>query len=117
MEDGLYPTNHPVNYSSSEELLSFPTGEDNPSSDFMMNFNMGDMCLSTILNSDFPDICGFSGNEDISKDPSPSPEQPLMFSEEMLQDWTPGGCIEINEGPNLQSFSSLLDSGSEWLVE
>nr|UOI39523.1 R2R3 MYB transcription factor [Betula platyphylla] len=55
-----------------DELLSFPCGEDtniNPSSDFMnMNFNMGDICLSDLLNSDFSYMCDFNYGDDNSND-------------------------------------------------
>jgi myb proto-oncogene protein len=117
--DGQYPINKP---GTSDELLSFPCGEDNPSSDFMMDFNMGDICLSDLLNSNFSDMCDFNYGDDNCNDLSPSSREQLMLSEEMLQDWssTASNAVELetNAAPNLQySFASPLGYGEQWLGE
>jgi myb proto-oncogene protein len=113
-EDKVGPAGHPMadghNYptnktSTGNELLSFPCGEDNinisPSSDFMMNFNEGDICLSDLLNSDFSDMCDFNFGDD-------------NINEEVLQDWS---SVSNGVQPNFQSFPSLLGSGEQWLRE
>lgn len=98
--------NYPTNYkpSTGDELLSLPCGEDNniPSSDFMTNFNVGDICLSDLLNSNFSEMCDFNyGDDNIS-------------NEKMLQDWS---SVSNGVQTNFQSFPSLLDSGEQWLGE
>ncbi|KAE7998474.1 hypothetical protein FH972_003018 [Carpinus fangiana] len=113
-EDKVWPAGHPMadghNYptnktSTGNELLSFPCGEDNmnisPSSDFTMNFNVGDICLSDLLNSDFSDMCDFNYGDD-------------NINEEVLQDWS---SVSNGVQPNFQSFPSLLGSGEQWLGE
>ncbi|KAG2712789.1 hypothetical protein I3760_04G142400 [Carya illinoinensis] len=89
----------------------------NQSSDFPMNFKMGDIGLSDLLNSDFSDVCDFIFSDDNSNDLSPaSSDQPLWVSEEMLQDWTVNNGVQTNiVAPNIQCFSPLLSSGGELL--
>ncbi|XVE97910.1 hypothetical protein REPUB_Repub03eG0059500 [Reevesia pubescens] len=88
---------------------------DNNSSDFMFDFNMGEFCLSDLLKSDFSGL----GDLNYSNALSPSSDhQALIFSEEMLQDWT--SCsyyAQQNVGSNLHSLAPFLDNGEEWLAQ
>ncbi|MBA0777573.1 hypothetical protein Gotri_005581, partial [Gossypium trilobum] len=60
---------------------------DHISSDFTFDFNMGEFCLSDLLNSDFCDVSELNYSKGF--DSSPSPDQPpLDFSDEMLKEWT-----------------------------
>lgn len=133
--DGLHHSiNKPTEVSGTfDELLSLTstaatttgTGyhHNNQSSDLMMNFNVGDICLSDLLNSDFSDVGDFNYSDDNSNDLSPaSAHQPSLLrytDREMLQDWKMSNCVQtVNYvAPSLQSFSSLLNSGGEWFEE
>ena len=86
---------------------------DNNSSDFMLDFNMGDFCLSDILNSGFSDLGDLNYNNALS----PSSDQPLIFSEEMLQEWTSSHFAQLNVGSNLHSLAPFLDNVEEWLAQ
>lgn len=122
LEYGHHSVRDPMESGAYEELPSFTCGEDNDhASDFLMNMNMGDICLSDLLDSDFSDICNFNyceenGNE-LSR--SPSSDGPAMLSGQvLLQDWTSNSCDQANvSAPTLQSFSSFLHSEGEWLGE
>ncbi|KAG6661921.1 myb-related protein 330-like [Carya illinoinensis] len=117
-----------------DELLSLVTStttgsgdhNNNQSSDLGMNFNVGDICLSDLLNSDFSNVCDFNYSDDNSNDLSPvSADQPplMQYSDDhrdMLQDWKTSNCVQTMNyvAPNRQySFSSLLNSGGEWFEE
>ncbi|XWS72247.1 hypothetical protein CRYUN_Cryun02cG0023400 [Craigia yunnanensis] len=86
---------------------------DNNSSDFMLDFNMEDFCLSEPLNSGFFDLGDLNYNNALS----PSSDQPLIFSEEMLQDWTFSQYAQQNVGSNLHSLAPFLDNVEEWLAQ
>ena len=90
--------------------------------DFMVDINMGELCLSDLLNSNFYE----NGNHELSG--SSVGEPPLMISKEMLEDWSSLGCYnppQLNVGfsssssssSNLNSFGSLFDSGGDWFGE
>lgn len=122
--DGQLSINKAVESDTYGEFFSFASGgEDNmndPNSlDFMTNFNMGEICLTDLLSSDFSDMCDIINySNDARNDLSPSSEQQqqqLMLSEEMLQDWSGSNCLQPNVASNLQSLASILDSGDEWL--
>ncbi|XP_007012678.2 PREDICTED: transcription factor TT2 [Theobroma cacao] len=85
--------------------------------DFMVDFNMGEFCLSELLNSDFSDLVGLNYSNDSSNAISPSSDQPLIFSEEILQDWTSSHHAQQNVASNPHSLASFLDYGEEWLAE
>ncbi|XP_022756428.1 transcription factor MYB7-like [Durio zibethinus] len=70
-------------------------------SDLMLDFNMGEFCLSDLQNSGFCDV----GELNYSNALSPSPDQPLIFSEEMLQDWTSSHSAQQNAGSNLHCLA------------
>lgn len=84
-----------ANHSSmvyNEDDSSLGLDEDyNLSSDFMMeDFNMGDFNLiSELLTTNYSDVCDFSTEcSNNASDLSPnSPEQPFVFSQELLEDW------------------------------
>ncbi|KAJ7979260.1 Myb transcription factor [Quillaja saponaria] len=61
---------------------------DNASGQFLMDFNVGEISLTGILNSNFYDLCDFNYRNDNGNDLSLFSDQPLVFSDEMLQDWT-----------------------------
>ncbi|XVF48916.1 hypothetical protein PTKIN_Ptkin03bG0226600 [Pterospermum kingtungense] len=82
---------------------------DNISSDFMVDFNMGEVSLSDLLKSGFSDL----------DDLSPLSDQALIFCEEILQDYTSTSHYaddQQNMGSNLQSLGPILDDGEEWLA-
>ena len=113
--------------STNNKLVESDTYEDNNNNhlnslDFMMNFNMEEVCLTDLLSSDFPDmfdITNYSDNDARRNDLSSTSEQPLILSEQLLQDWTTSSCVQLqpNVATNLQSLASLLDSGEEWLAQ
>ncbi|KAF5481738.1 hypothetical protein F2P56_002369 [Juglans regia] len=110
MDGQHHSVNKPTELSGAfDELLSLvtttptPTGSsgdhnNNQSSDLLMNFNVGHICLSDLLNSDFSGVCDFNYSDDnMSNDLSPvSADQPPLTQ---------------------YSFSSLLNSGAEWFEE
>nr|POE83851.1 transcription factor myb6 [Quercus suber] len=71
-------------------LSSFANGSENiQSSDFMMDFNMGELCFSDLLISSYlPDSCVFECSNGYDNGLSPSLEKCSIFSSEMLCDWT-----------------------------
>ncbi|KAL4613726.1 hypothetical protein ACB092_07G001200 [Castanea dentata] len=71
-------------------LSSFANGSDNiQSSDFMIDFNMEELCFSDLLISPYlPDSCVFECSNGYDNGLSPSLEKCLIFSNEMLRDWT-----------------------------
>ena len=111
--------------STNNKLVESDTYEDNNdlnSLDFMMNFNMEEVCLTDLLSSDFPDmwdITNYSDNDARRNDLSSTSEQPLILSQQLPQDWTTSDCVQLlpNVATNLQSLASLLDSGEEWLAQ
>ncbi|KAF5481741.1 hypothetical protein F2P56_002371 [Juglans regia] len=139
MDGQHHSVNKPTELSGAfDELLSLvtttptPTGSsgdhnNNQSSDLLMNFNVGHICLSDLLNSDFSGVCDFNYSDDnMSNDLSPvSADQPPLtqYSDhrDMLQDWKiNNSCVQTMNyvAPNLQySFSSLLNSVAEWFEE
>ncbi|XVF88875.1 hypothetical protein PTKIN_Ptkin19aG0085800 [Pterospermum kingtungense] len=72
-------TSTPVNGKSMSE-----NEENIDSSSFMLDFNMGDFCLSDLLNFDISDLGDLNYNNALS----PSSDQAPLFPEDMLQDWT-----------------------------
>ena len=111
--------------STNNKLVESDTNEDNNhlnSLDFMMNFNMEEVCLTDLLSSDFPDmwnITNYSDNDARRNDLSSTSEQPLILSQQLPQDWTTSDCVQLlpNVATNLQSLATLLDSGEEWLAQ
>ncbi|GLT98775.1 hypothetical protein SLE2022_162580 [Rubroshorea leprosula] len=95
---------------------SFP-GEDNNTLDFLLDFNVGEFCLSDLLNTDSSDFgnLSYSIRNDNGNDLSPSSEQPVIFSDEMFQDWANGDGVQTNEGLSLHSFSPFLQYGGDWV--
>ncbi|OMP11633.1 transcription factor TT2-like protein [Corchorus capsularis] len=94
---------------------------DDDSSDFMLDFNMGEFSLSDLLKSDFAELDNSINDETLS--PSTSSDQqaaaeaavPLVFSEEMFQDWS--SSSQQNVASNLHSLAPFLDCGEEWFAE
>ena len=84
-----------------------------------IDFNIEEISLSDLLNSDFSDVCDFSySNNNSDVDLSPCSEQPLIFSDEMIQDWTQSNFDESNVGSNdVHAFTSFLESQEELLGE
>lgn len=95
--------------------------EDENGSEFVLDLNMGEVNLSELLNCDFSaDLGGLNySNDNSTNDWSPSPDQPLLFSEQMMDDWTnltDRGTGQPNVASHLDSsFSSLLDPEEDWL--
>ncbi|PPS13878.1 hypothetical protein GOBAR_AA06708 [Gossypium barbadense] len=88
---------------------------DHISSDFTFDFNMGEFCLSDLLNSDFCDVNELNYSNGF--DSSPSPDQPPMdFSDEMLKEWTAAAsthCCHQSAASNLQSLPPFIENGIE----
>ena len=111
--------------STNNKLVESDTYEDKNhlnSLDFMMNFNMEEVCLTGLLSSDFPDMwdkTNYSENDARRNDLSSTSEQPLILSQQLPQDWTTSDCVQLlpNVATNLQSLATLLDSGEEWLAQ
>ncbi|RWR95905.1 putative GHMYB10 [Cinnamomum micranthum f. kanehirae] len=81
--------------------VSSQTHQDDDSS---MNLDVGELCLSELLTSDYlqgHDTDGIVG-------------EPYLFNHEMMEDWSLGDCDQIGVGLDLQSF---LDSEADWLGE
>ncbi|KAJ7955964.1 Myb transcription factor [Quillaja saponaria] len=93
---------NPLGNSKDEFLWSFTSGEDNSSSEFLVDFNVDqEPSLFELLNSNFSDLCELN----YSKDPSPFSE-PLVFSNGMCQDWTAvSNCDEANVDEDRHSFT------------
>ena len=76
------------------------------------DFNVGDICFSDLLDSDFTDIC----NNDLLF--SPSSDQPYhpLCSQELLKNWTQTNFADqTTASNNLHSFISFLDTTEETL--
>uniref|UniRef100_A0A2N9ING0 Myb-related protein 123 n=1 Tax=Fagus sylvatica TaxID=28930 RepID=A0A2N9ING0_FAGSY len=86
--NGDYPINEPVEFDMCNGLSSFACGENNQTSDFMMDFNEGELCFSDLLSSYFPDSCVFECSNDYDNGLLPTTENSLIFSSDMLCDWT-----------------------------
>ena len=73
--------------------------------DFMVDINMGELCLSDLLNSNFYE----NGNHELSG--SSVGEPPLMTSKEMLQDWRILAVtgLENNKNNNNNKIDRLFD--------
>ncbi|XP_028771783.1 transcription factor MYB4 [Neltuma alba] len=85
-----------------------------PSADMLVNFNAGEICLSDFLNSDFSEMCDFSNNSVDGL--SPSSDEPFVFSDEILRDWTQSNVEDTSVANNLHSFTSFLESSEGWLA-
>ncbi|RVW43997.1 Transcription factor TT2 [Vitis vinifera] len=70
-----------------------------------------------LLNSNFSDLCEVHCENGNELSASSDGVAPLMFSKEMLEDWSSLSCypLQPNVGSNLNSFTSFLDSGGDWL--
>ncbi|KAK6944760.1 SANT/Myb domain [Dillenia turbinata] len=79
------------------------------SMDFLMNFNVGDVSLCDLLNSDFSvDLCDFNYSNDNS-----SSNENLSF-----EDWNLSNSVEPNmASDDLRSFASFVETGGDWLAE
>jgi len=98
------------------EFLSFPDEKKELSTNLLVDFNMGDhdISLSELLNSDFSTTCNFDYNELLS----PCSDQTLMFSDEILKNWTQCSFADENNVPNnLHYFTSFLESSEDVLGE
>lgn len=117
-----YQTPEVVTARENNASLSFGAGkhhhhhQEPSSTDLLVDFNVGEICLSELLNSDFSDMCDFSNNSVDGL--SPTSDQPFVFSDEILKDWTQQGNVEeTNAANNLHSFTSFLESSDGWLAE
>nr|ARK19306.1 MYB14 [Lotus corniculatus]ARK19308.1 R2R3-MYB transcriptional factor MYB14 [Lotus corniculatus] len=104
---------------TSNGVLAFPReNQKEQSTDLLMDFNVGDFCLSDLLNSDF-EVCNLANNDNNNEPLSPCSDQPPLFSDEIFKDWTRCSFAddETNVSNNLHSFTSFLESGEEILGE
>ncbi|XVE54005.1 hypothetical protein DITRI_Ditri03aG0048100 [Diplodiscus trichospermus] len=105
----------PLNQASASTPINGLSSSENEENDnnFTIDFNMGEFCLSDLLNSDFSAL----GDLDYINALSPSSGQTIIFSDEMLQDWTSSHYAQQNVGSNLRSLAPFLDNGEGWLAE
>ena len=86
--------------------LSFPKGDDDKelSTDLLLDFDIGEICLPDLLNSDFPNICDFGYNNNKSSSSEellPFSDQLLVSSDDILKDSTHSNvCDEKNVADN-----------------
>ncbi|KAF8388744.1 hypothetical protein HHK36_025424 [Tetracentron sinense] len=103
--------NKAVEAESCDGVSSVTPLEDH-SSDFMMDLNMGELFLSNFLDNDLSQLCDFNNsivgvgsNDNRSNDDfSPSTDQPFLFSDEMLENWTGNDSVQQDFDMDLQSF-------------
>ncbi|KAF6157064.1 hypothetical protein GIB67_041525 [Kingdonia uniflora] len=97
-------------------------------SDFMADLDVGGLCLSEFLHSDFSDLYRFDdndairldGNSDNNNDLSPqiSSDDPLLFHGENIEHyWTGVDCIQRDAASDLQSLATFLNAEEDWLGE
>ncbi|XP_061348073.1 transcription factor MYB1-like [Gastrolobium bilobum] len=67
--------------------LSFPSDEKELSTDLLLDFDAGDICLPDLLNSDFSHVCDFSYNNN-DEYLLPFSDQPFVSSHEIHLDTT-----------------------------
>ncbi|KAF6171279.1 hypothetical protein GIB67_036947 [Kingdonia uniflora] len=98
-------------------------------SDFMADLDVGGLCLSEFLHSDFSDPCRFNdnnairldGNSDNNNDLYPPilSDDPLLFhGKNIEQYWTEVDCIQRDDAKfDLQSLATFLNAEEDWLGE
>ncbi|KAF6138262.1 hypothetical protein GIB67_030547 [Kingdonia uniflora] len=97
-------------------------------SDLMADLDVGGLCLSEFLHSDFSDLRRFDDNNAICLDGNNdnnndlfsqiSSDDPLLFyGENIEQYWTGVDCIQRDAAPDLQSLAIFLDAEEELLGE
>ncbi|XP_059432168.1 transcription factor MYB123-like [Corylus avellana] len=89
---------------------SFGSRENKQTPDFVVDFNMSELCFPDLLSSCFPP---HHNDNDIS----PSSEQSLKFSYEMMHDWNITNRVQPNVLLDIHSLASFLDSEGEWQAE
>ncbi|ESW26590.1 hypothetical protein PHAVU_003G132100 [Phaseolus vulgaris] len=103
-------------------FLSFPNEEKELSTDMLTDFNVGDICLSDLLDSDFSNIYNFTcttnavhNNNNDNQLFSPCSDQPYpVCSDELLKNWKQSNFAdETNASNNLHSFISFLETSEE----
>ncbi|KAJ4952741.1 hypothetical protein NE237_029573 [Protea cynaroides] len=116
----------------------FTPGEEDKSwasSDFIMDLNVGEFCLSDLLHdSDFSQLCHLDDGNCIGTDntlnnnnnsdnsikefSSCSDHEALLSSEEMLKGWTGKDCVQPEDASDLRSLASFLEADDDdWLGE
>ncbi|VVA10256.1 PREDICTED: mRNAion [Prunus dulcis] len=116
---------HTNNGSSSLYSFSNIADQENSSSDFLVDFDMNEISLASLLNSDFPAINCDDVDQNGDNTLSHCVDQTAqIFSEEMLQHLNGGShdCVQVqpNLVLNFHSLTSFLDGdqgGEEWLGE
>ncbi|KAF8388745.1 hypothetical protein HHK36_025425 [Tetracentron sinense] len=95
--------NHIVVEQESCVVPSLIAPEEDNLSNFMLDFNVDEFFQSNILDTDFSELC-YSNNgilrdhkKDTSNDLTLYIDQPLMFYEEMLKDWTGSDYINSTQ--------------------
>ncbi|XP_008337875.2 LOW QUALITY PROTEIN: transcription factor MYB1 [Malus domestica] len=94
--------------------------QENSTSDFLVDFDMNEISIASLLNSDFPEINRDYLNHNNSDTITSHfvDETAQFFSEEMLQHWNNGGSddgdnqvqVQPNLALNFHSFTSFLGS-------
>ncbi|XP_020227123.1 transcription repressor MYB6 [Cajanus cajan] len=94
--------------SNGNGFLSFPNDEKDLSTDLLIDFNVGDVCLSDLLNTDldFSNMYNFTFTHPDQLSPC-SDHANHVFSDQVLKDWTQTDFSDQTN--NLSSFSSFLE--------
>lgn len=114
-----HPSNKAVEFDAYKKSTSFASTENNQTTELQMDFNIGELCFSDLLNSYFPDSRDLKYCNDSNKGSSSSFKESMIFFDEMLQDWTNiNNCVHSNvASDDLHSLASMLDSKEEWQFE
>lgn len=114
--NGDYPINEPVEFDMCNGLSSFACGENNQTSDFMMDFNEGELCFTDLLSSYFPDSCVYECSNDYDNGLLPTTENSLIFSSDMLCDWTLSNSTQCGSNCPFFGFLSWFWRRMAWRI-
>ncbi|XP_043722769.1 transcription factor MYB1-like [Telopea speciosissima] len=113
--------NHQMNTHNYLEFASPSTQgvmDDNTSTNYMMDFDIGDLFISDLLNSDFLQLqCdGIQSAADHEcENNSPSTTEYPFSAHELLENSPKKAMFEPNEALELKKLCSFLDSEEEWI--
>jgi len=103
-------------------FMSFPNEQKKLSNDVLSDFNVGDICLSDLLDSDFSNIYNFTyTTNDVHTNNDHlfshcSDQAYTVCSDELLKNWKQTNFAdETNASNNLHSFISFLETSEERL--
>ncbi|XP_010241362.1 PREDICTED: myb-related protein Myb4-like [Nelumbo nucifera] len=109
----------------SNGLSSLTTPVEDNSLDFIMNLNVGDLCLSELLGSEFSQLWNPHDDHEMIEESKingdndnwlcPSLDQSIIYTDVMPEDWTRINYVETRDDTvlHLGSLASFLDSGDD----